>query len=406
MRAVVLRRDPVRFAAARVLRDRFTERALESGPLVLEERDPLPLPGPSWVRVRPLLAGICGSDLATVFFGSSRYFEPLTSLPFVPGHEVVCERIDAPGPRYVVEPALTCEVRGVPLCAACAAGETQRCSSITLGDLEEGIQLGYCASTGGGWSTEFVVHESALHTVPEDLSNEDAVMIEPLACALHTVLRSSTNGGHLAIIGAGTVGLSALAAAATLEERATITVAAKYPIQRELATALGATTVVGADELLARARRLTPSNRAGRYLGVGFDTVIDAVGSASSMELAITAVRPGGEVVLAGMPARVPIDLAPLWHREVRLVGSYAYGTEHLDAAMAGRAGLEPAPTSIRTFALAIALAGRLGLGRLVTHRYRLADYVQAIAKAHRGGRDDAVKVAFDLTMRRRSYDA
>jgi threonine dehydrogenase-like Zn-dependent dehydrogenase len=108
--------------------------------------------------------------------------------------------------------------------------------------------------------------------------------------------------------------------------------------------------------------------------------------------------------VLAGMPTRAPLDLAPLWHREVRLVGSYAYGTEHLDADLATRAGVDPGP--IRTFALALALAGRLGLGRLVTHRYRLVDYVQAIEKAHRGGRDDAVKVVFDLTMRRSSYDA
>jgi threonine dehydrogenase-like Zn-dependent dehydrogenase len=404
MRALVVRREPLRFVAARLLRDRLTEQALESGPLVLEERGPLPLPGTDWVRVRPLLAGICGSDLATVFFHSSRYFEPLTSLPFVPGHEIVCTRADEPGARYVVEPALTCAVRGVPLCPACEAGTTQLCSSITLGDLKEGIQLGYCNTTGGGWSTEFVAHTRMLHAVPEGLSDTDAVMVEPLACALHTVLAASSHVGRLAIVGAGTVGLAALAVAATLEAREELTIAAKHPIQREFARALGATSVVGSDELLGRARRLVPSNRAGRYLGGGYDTVIDAVGSASSLELAITAVRPGGEVVLAGMPTRAPLDLAPLWHREVRLVGSYAYGTEHLDADLATRAGVDPGP--IRTFALALALAGRLGLGRLVTHRYRLVDYVQAIEKAHRGGRDDAVKVVFDLTMRRSSYDA
>ncbi len=195
------------------------------------------------------------------------------------------------------------------------------------------------------------------------------------------------------------MGLVATAVAARLGSFASVTTVARYPRQRELAAQLGAHLVVREEEVVERARRLRSSFRAGRFLGDGYDVVIDAVGSGRSLQLAIEVVRPGGEVVLAGMPSSERIDLAPLWHREVRLKGAYAYGTEVLDDSTAAALG-QPAG-SVRTFAIALGLASALGLGRLVTHRYRLHDYVSAIAKAHDGGRADAVKVVFDLTQRK-----
>src|SRR5262249_53391181 len=78
-------------------------------------------PGPGWMRVRPSLSGICGSDTAAITGHASLYLDPLTSYPFVPGHEVV-GRLDD-GTRVVVEPALGCRVRGVtPPCRRCAEG--------------------------------------------------------------------------------------------------------------------------------------------------------------------------------------------------------------------------------------------------------------------------------------------
>ena len=394
MRSLVVSRAPTRFAAARLLSRYAVERAVESGPLTLRDGPAKNLPSPEWRRVTPLLSGICGSDLATVFFETSRYFEPLTSFPFTPGHEAVVELSDEPGTRYVLEPALTCSVRGVPLCGACTRGETELCSNITVGDLSEGIQTGYCSSTGGAWSTEFIAHLSTLHRLPEEYTLEDSVMIEPFACAIHAALRPAKRAGSLAVIGAGTVGLSILAAARALGCYSSITIAAKHPIQREIAGQLGADAVIQPGELARRARRTVPSNRAGRYIGGGFDVVIDAVGSSNSLETAILGVVPGGEVVVAGMPATTHLDLAPLWHREVTVKGSYAYGTESLGPEIASRLGQ---PSLVRTFSLAIALASTANIGRMVTHRYRLADYVEAVAKARAGGREDAVKVVFDI---------
>ena len=111
MKALVFERSVPRFAAARVASSLAPGGGARVGPLRLTDVDPPGLPGPGWQRVRPRLAGICGSDLATVDGQSSRYFEPIVSFPFVPGHEVVGELDD--GSRVVIEPVLKCAARGV-----------------------------------------------------------------------------------------------------------------------------------------------------------------------------------------------------------------------------------------------------------------------------------------------------
>src|SRR5207244_1120660 len=138
--------------------------------------------GGGGVRVRPRLAGICGSDLATISGQTSFYFSPLVSMPFVPGHEVVGELFDdldgmPAGTRVVLEPVLSCLARGLDPCAACAAGNTSRCDRVTVGHVAPGLQTGYCADTGGGWGRMLVAHRSQLHPVPDALPDERAVLI-------------------------------------------------------------------------------------------------------------------------------------------------------------------------------------------------------------------------------------
>ncbi len=89
MKALRFRRNLPRYAAARLAGSLIPGQGATFGPLELVDFDPPAEPGPDWVRVRPRLSGICGSDLATVDGRSARYFEPLVSFPFVPGHEVV-----------------------------------------------------------------------------------------------------------------------------------------------------------------------------------------------------------------------------------------------------------------------------------------------------------------------------
>jgi threonine dehydrogenase-like Zn-dependent dehydrogenase len=96
-------------------------------------------------------------------------------------------------------------------------------------------------------------------------------------------------------------------------------------------------------------------------------------------------VRPRGTVVLVGMPGRVSVDLASLWHREVRLVGAYAYGNETV-------LGQEQS-----TFSLAIDAVAAMRTGRFVSATYPLDRFEEAVAHAGAAGRRGAVKIAFDL---------
>src|SRR5205814_7363597 len=180
MKALVFERSLPRYAAARLAGALVPGAGARVGPLRLADVDPPDLPGAGWHHVRPRLAGICGSDLATVDGHSSRYFEPVVSFPFVPGHEVVGELDD--DSRVVLEPVLTCAARGIdPPCDRCQGDQTNRCERTAFGHLEPGLQTGYCAETGGGWSLSFVAHESQLHAVPDEMSDEAAVMVEPAA---------------------------------------------------------------------------------------------------------------------------------------------------------------------------------------------------------------------------------
>ncbi len=386
VKALEFSRSEARYVAAAISSRFRAGSGAGPGPLALVDTDPVELPGAGWHRVQTRLAGICGSDLATVDGRSARYFEPWVSFPFVPGHEVVGERDD--GVRVVLEPVLGHEARGFPPpFPGAAPGDGDDYRHLVSGHLEPGIQTGYCASTGGGWSEGFVAHESQLHPVPDELSDEAAVMIEPTAVGVHAALKAGiADGDTVAILGAGTMGLTTLAAVRSLNQNAQVLVGAKYPEQQALARSLGADQVVAPGELARAVRRRSGSFLIGDDLSGGADVVIDAVGSASSIDESIGVARPRGRVVLVGMPGRVSVDLTALWHRETELVGAYTYGTEHL-----------PDGTTARTFDLAIDLVGRADLGRLVSATYRLEDYEEALLHAASAGPRGAVKVCFDL---------
>ena len=415
MKALVVERKLSKFLAARVASAFGSGRGAGLGPLRLTEVDAPELHGEGWSQVSPLLSGICGSDLATVDGRSSRYFEEIVSFPFVLGHEMVGRLLgDAvaadgsplvSGSRVVVQPVLGCAARGLELCEACQAGELGRCQHLNQGHLHPGLQTGFCCDTGGGWSEGPVaVHSSQLFAVPDELSDEDAVTIEPMACALHAALRAAPGSEDtVAVIGAGTLGLGVIGALSFLASTGRaprprrLLVGARYPGQQRLARMLGADEVVGSGQLARAVRAATRSLIAGPpdgstgQLSGGADVVIDCVGSEDSLAEALELAAPGGRIVVVGMPGRVSLDLAPLWHREVEMLGAYAYGCEELPE---GR---------VRTFDLAIEMAGQLSTGRLVSAHYPLDRFEEALAHAGAAGARGAVKIVFDSGPRRAS---
>lgn len=368
----------------------------------LREVPPPRLPGAQWVRVTPRLTGICGSDLATVTAKGSPYLAPITSLPFVLGHEVVgvvSETGTDAGPwkvgdRVVLHPALGCRVRGLdPPCVYCRSGREALCRRVTQGDISSGIQTGYCRDTGGGFGESLVAHRSQLYRVPAELSDRTAVLIEPFACALHAVLRIKPQvEDTILVIGCGSIGLLTIAALRAVGCRARIFAAARYDHQRERAKLLGA------DVLLSTSR-----NRRIRYAawaealdaqvvdadigkplvigGAGF--TFDCVASSASIDDGIRFTRSGGSFVLVGMPG-MPwgVDWTPMWFKELTVCASYAYGPEDF-------------PEGSRdTFELAIDLMKEWAprLEPLVGTPYPLTEYCAAFQSALHTGRHGIAK--------------
>lgn len=389
MKALIYERSPARYAAAKLL-GRLATAKVSVTPLRLTEIDPPKLPSPEWVQVVPRLSGICGSDLATIESGSSRYLEDFVSFPFVMGHEIVGNYQSETGElkRAVVIPSLNCEVRGIsPKCRFCEMGQPQQCQMLHFGDLGPGLQTGFCTDTSGGWSTEIVAHRSQLVDIPDSLSDEEAVLLEPFSCAVHAALSIGTNlNSQVAVIGSGTLGLLIIAALRQLNPSIEIIATAKYATQKLLAKEFGASVVCSSDELYRQARTIRNAHMiASDKPSDGFEVVFDAVGSPSSIEQALKVAAPGAHVILVGMPRDSRIDLTPLWMKELSLIGAYAYGLEEIDG------------QTIRTFDLAVELAPKVGLSKLLSATYRLEDYEVAIDHAANAGKRGAIKIAFDM---------
>ena len=392
--ALEYHRSPGRFMAARGLTATKLGGRMSGmiagnvSPLRLINRQAPELPGEGWTRVTPRLSGICGSDLGLLTGRSSPYLSPMTSMPFVPGHEVVGETQDdlpgmPKGTRVVMDPVLSCVARGTPECRWCASGQQSRCDHITTGRISAGLQTGSCADTGGGWSRQFVAHASQLHAVPDDLPDERAVLAEPLACAVHSVRRVNVASGSTAvIIGAGTVGLLTLLALRELTDVGAVYVVAKHGHQKEKAKALGATAVIEPRKAVRALRRVTAARMhtpeiGGDFLLGGVDVAFECTGGSSGLDTSLRLVRAGGTVVVSGMPSG-GVDLTPLWYRELELVGAYCSGADGAD------------------FADAIRLAGTAPLDGYVGTTYPLARWREALNHAADAGRLGTVKVAFD----------
>ena len=388
MLALTFKRSIAAFAIVKAAGGRPDVATSALSMLKLGDVDEPELPTREWVRVMPTLSGICGSDLAAIGGHASLYLDPLTSYPFVPGHEVVGTLED--GSRVVVEPALGCKVRGIePPCPRCAEGRPGLCYNVTEGPIEVGLQTGYCADTGGGWGEVLVAHPSQLHKVPESLTDEAAVLIEPFACCVHAALRGGAGKEDIVVVsGAGTIGLLTIAAVKLFTPPKRLIAVAKHPTQRDLAKKLGADQVISPSEVFQRirfatgARRLDGMNRS-LLLG-GADVTFECVGQAAALNDAVRFTREGGTVVAVGMPGEERVDWAPIWQRELTMMGAYAYGAE-------------PKKKGKRTFQLALEAAPELHLETLTGPMFGLGEYRDAIAYAMSAGKLGAVKVAFDL---------
>ena len=366
-------------------------------------------PGPEWVRLKPILAGLCGSDMATFFFKASPQLEPFNSFPAVLGHEVLAEVTELGpqtkgvevGQRVAVNPLLPCRLRGLqPLCKPCAAGQENGCERTADGCLAAGQMLGYQKDLPGGMGTEMVAHPSQLHAVPGAVSHKAGVLVEPLAVSLHAVLKAGLKDDeHVLVIGGGPVAFAALWAIRALGLRSHVTLLATEEYQLKLARQLGADEAFRVKDDTAEAQevaRLTGARVYRPILGPpaltgGFEATIDCIGSAASVQDALRYTRALGRVVLVGAAGELErVDWTTVWRNELTLLGSYVYGPEHLRGERK------------HTFDVVLELLARRegpDPSVLVTHTFPLSRYQEAIEANLARGRYQSVKTAFDLTV-------
>jgi 2-desacetyl-2-hydroxyethyl bacteriochlorophyllide A dehydrogenase len=301
--------------------------------------------GREHVRVRVAVAGLCGTDYR-IWTG-----ERAVTYPRVMGHEFVGRvaacgddvRGLAVGDRVVVEPNYSCG-----RCPLCHEGNRNLCLSRTA----IGIDV------DGGFAEEVCVPAQCCWKVSEGVSDLGAVMIEPLAVVVRAVGRAAPRPGEsAAVVGAGTLGLLALQ---VLRARgARVLAVARTRTRLALAAGLGAERVHavedGAVDVAAR-------DFSGRE---GVDLVVETAGTPDAVTYALSLVRPGGRVVLTGLPHEpTSVEFFSVVRREVTITGSMIYQDEFGEA-------------------LALVASGEVATTKLVTHRFPLADIAAAFA-AHR----------------------
>ena len=236
--------------------------------------------GESLVRVTAV--GLCGSDLH--WFTDGGIGDAQLAHPLVLGHELAGVIQGGPqgGRRVAVDPAFPCGA-----CEWCREGNRNLCPTVRF--------AGHGPTDGGlrdvlAWPTEL------LHPVPDTLSDADAAMLEPLGVALHAHdLGKPKAGATVGVVGCGPIGLCLvqLARAAGAGQ-----VLAVEPLahRRAAAAAMGAHVVVdsGADNVHAALSEATG--------GRGADVVFEAAGTDAAVGFAVEVARPGGRVILVGIP--------------------------------------------------------------------------------------------------------
>ncbi len=398
MKALYFENDPPRYALYRAAR--MVHPFPKLGPLSPVRYAEVPEPSPPngrWLLVRNTACGLCGTDIHFLLMDMSPKSYS-AALPGIKrkylGHEAVgvVEAADAEadgfqrGDRVALRldwPSCA-QMEISPPCGPCAAGSYMLCENLGAAPMPEAV--------GGGFSPRMAVHRSQPFKIPDSVGDDTAVLLEPMACAVHGVLKAAERlapGARVLVIGGGTIGLLAAAACRALAPGVEVFLSARYPFQARAAEALGARVLDGGGKLFAQSAAATGGRHARGLFGNeivlgGFDAVLDSVGGGESFGQALRLARAGGMVVLLGINfAPASLDYSPVWAREVVVTGINCHGTER-----DGRS----------SFAVAAELlAGLPELpGLLITHRFPMREYRKAVRAFMDKGKSGAIKIVLE----------
>ncbi|WP_248930602.1 zinc-dependent alcohol dehydrogenase [Paenibacillus hamazuiensis] len=259
-----------------------------------------PIPGEGEALIRVAYAGICGTDMM-VFSGK----HPRAKAPLVMGHEFsgiiesIADHVSfKPGDRVTVEPYLTCG-----RCAACRAGQYHVCATLKCIGIDK----------NGGFSEYVAVPVDRLHHLPDNVSDDEAALVEPLAIAVHTVRRSNLKvGDSVAILGAGPIGLL-IGLVAKQAGASEIFISDISPFRLQFAKELGF-ICVNAKETNIKEVVLARTD------GIGADVVFEVAGTQSTAKQMVECIKFQGTIVVVSVYKQAPVvDLAAMHFREISL---------------------------------------------------------------------------------------
>ena len=396
MKALVFRHSLPREAASaiggRVDRRAFVSRV---APVRLEDIEELPLPSPDWVRVATKFSGLCGSDVKQILLNGARD-NPLTALvsfPHVLGHEVVGRRADT-GERVVLNPWLSCGPRGIdPPCDACQAGRYPWCRNFRGGSLPVSIHIGNCAAATGAHAERFAAHPAQLFAIPDEVSDEAAVLADPVSVSLRSILLAPPSDGQAALVyGSGTLAFAVIALLRHLWPWTEVWAATRPGARAELATRLGAHAVLSTapDQLVAQvARRVatTPLEPWSKHdwLQDGPAVVYDTIGSTETVETSLRLLATGGTLVVSGVEPPKRFEWTPLYFKELRVVGSNGFGIEEVGGV--AKHAMEHYLDFVRD---------GFDLTPVITHRFPLERWDEAVLTVKNARHTGAVKVLLE----------
>lgn len=324
-------------------------------------REAAPEPGPGEVALRVTAVGLCGSDLHWYEEGSIG--DARLSRPLVLGHEFSAVIVGGPraGERVAVDPADPCGA-----CGPCVAGRPNLCLATRF--------AGH-GTTDGALRASMTWPDRLCHRLPFAIRDDEAALLEPLGVAIHAVdLGGLEVGGRAGVYGCGPLGL-------LLIQLLRFAGAGSIVATDRLAHRVAAARSFGADEAtLARPGDRAPTGA--EALGAEpVDVAFEVAGDDAALADAIAAVRPGGRVVLVGIPA----------HDRTTFAAGIARRKE-LTFLTCRRMTPADLPRAID-----IAATGRIALASLITDRFPIARAPEAFARlAGRGGLKVIVMPAVD----------
>lgn len=360
-----------------------------------------PLPAEDWLRIRNIACGVCGTDLS--FFkattSTDSALEPIPgSARTYLGHETVgvVEEVGPAVTKYKAGDRVTlreymsgCGNKGIkPPCRFCAEGNYNLCEN--YGEPSP-LKL---PDTGAGFGDYYLAPEQQLSRLYDELSDDQAVMVEPTAVSIHAVTMSMPQRGEkVMVLGCGTIGLGVVQAIKIFQPDCEVWVMERVKEKQEFAKRLGADHVLSGEPYQAVANAVGKSRvytgmGGNKMLFGGFDRIYDCVGGSWANTSCLRFLRARGTLVKVGHHmSSIRFDETPIWWQELKIVGIDAHGMEEID----GR--------RLTTFDLAQELIrdGRYKTEGFITHRFKLEQYKDAFRLMLQNP-PELIKIVLDCT--------